>query len=111
MAGTRTGVHTLVEVEDGSRTQTIHMHLTPEDNEQEENQEGEPRRVQWAADVIDNEHLNKKSSKICCVYHKPRAFGESSTESGSSDMSDDYETRMRKIRQRRRSHPRCQKST
>ena len=63
MAGTRTGVHTLVEVEDGSRTQTIHMHLTPEDNEQEENQEGEPRRVQWAADVIDNEHLNKKSSK------------------------------------------------
>jgi protein phosphatase 1 regulatory subunit 11 len=28
-------------------------------------------------------------SKVCCIYHKPRAFGESSDEDSSSDDSDD----------------------
>ena len=41
----------------------------------------------WDADVIDNEGCGKKKSKICCIYHKPRAFDESSSES-SSDESD-----------------------
>mmetsp|Transcript_5330 Transcript_5330/g.8249 ORF Transcript_5330/g.8249 Transcript_5330/m.8249 type:complete len:92 (-) Transcript_5330:445-720(-) len=49
-----------------------------------------PRRkgVRWADDTVDNEHLGKKSSKICCVYHKPRSFGESSDESGGEDCGD-----------------------
>jgi len=28
--------------------------------------------VKWAADTVDNEHAGKKSSKKCCIYHKPR---------------------------------------
>ncbi len=40
--------------------------------------------VQWAPDTVDNENAGKKSSKKCCIYHKPRAFGESSSESESS---------------------------
>ena len=47
-------------------------------------------------------HIKAGDGAVCCVYHKPRAFGESSSESASSDMSDDYETRMRKIRMRRK---------
>jgi protein phosphatase 1 regulatory subunit 11 len=45
-------------------------------------------RVQWAETVVDNEGLGRKSSKVCCIYHAPRAVGDSSSES-SSDSSDD----------------------
>ncbi|CAE7079855.1 unnamed protein product [Rhizoctonia solani] len=51
---------------------------------------GGPRsrpRVMWDADVIDNEGCGKKKSKICCIYHKPKRFDESSSES-SGDESD-----------------------
>jgi protein phosphatase 1 regulatory subunit 11 len=27
--------------------------------------------VRWAEQTIDNEHLNKKKSKCCCIYTKP----------------------------------------
>ncbi|ODQ65841.1 hypothetical protein NADFUDRAFT_41830 [Nadsonia fulvescens var. elongata DSM 6958] len=42
------------------------------------------RGVRWEEDVIDNEFLNRKKSKICCIFHKQRAFGESSGEEDSS---------------------------
>ncbi|KAI1925316.1 Type 1 phosphatases regulator ypi1 [Ophidiomyces ophidiicola] len=55
----------------------------------------ERRGIRWADDVVNNEGQGKKSSKgmnflmkrtqICCIYHKPRAVGESSSESDSSD--------------------------
>ncbi|XP_030377894.1 type 1 phosphatases regulator YPI1 [Scaptodrosophila lebanonensis] len=38
------------------------------------------RRVVFHEGVIDNEHMNKKKSKCCCIYRKPLAFGESSSE-------------------------------
>lgn len=51
----------------------------------------EQRHIQWAEDVVDNEGMGKKSSKVCCIYHKPRDVGESSDES-SSDSSSDSES-------------------
>jgi len=49
----------------------------------------ENRHIAWAEDVIDNEGLGKKSSKVCCIYHAPHAPGDSSDdESSSSDDSD-----------------------
>ncbi|KAI5288691.1 Type 1 phosphatases regulator ypi1 [Ascosphaera aggregata] len=46
--------------------------------------------VRWAPDVVDNEGLGKKQSKVCCIYVKPRAVDESSSsESDSSSSSDD----------------------
>lgn len=45
------------------------------------------KKVEWSEGTIDNEHMNKKKSKSCCIYHKPREFGESS----SSEDSDDEE--------------------
>lgn len=48
----------------------------------------ERRHVRWSADTHDNEHENKRSSKSCCIYHRPRRFDESGTES-SVDPSDD----------------------
>ncbi|KAL6231669.1 hypothetical protein BDW75DRAFT_233433 [Aspergillus navahoensis] len=43
------------------------------------------RRIRWSEDVVDNEGMGKKSSKVCCIYHKTRPVGESSSESESSD--------------------------
>ncbi|CAB9518748.1 Protein phosphatase 1 regulatory subunit 11 [Seminavis robusta] len=43
--------------------------------------------VRWDSDVVDNEGLGRKSSKRCCIFHKQRAFGESSTD--SSDYESD----------------------
>lgn len=39
----------------------------------------ERRNIRWAEDTVDNELLNRKKSKICCIFHKKRAFGESSS--------------------------------
>ncbi|OJZ87919.1 hypothetical protein ASPFODRAFT_43532 [Aspergillus luchuensis CBS 106.47] len=49
--------------------------------------EGTSRRIRWSEDVIDNEGMGKKSSKVCCIYHKSRPVGDSSSESESSDSS------------------------
>jgi len=43
------------------------------------------RRVQWTEDTVDNEHMNKKKSKCCCIYKKPVVFGESESEDSDSD--------------------------
>ncbi|KAF8123493.1 phosphatase inhibitor-domain-containing protein [Boletus edulis] len=45
------------------------------------------QHVAWGADVVDNEGSGKKKSKICCIYHKPRPFDESSSESESESES------------------------
>lgn len=47
--------------------------------------------MRWDQDVIDNEGMGKKKSKVCCIYHRPRAYDESSSEdeSSSDDSSSD----------------------
>ena len=53
------------------------------------------QRVMWSEGTIDNEGMGKKKSKsastdvrsllttVCCIYHRPKAFDESSSESSS----------------------------
>lgn len=86
------------------------------------------RRVSWNADTIDNEHLNKKKSKCvycqlelphvfdcfllvrlllilgCCIYKKPRQFGESSSES-DDDECDNCFGHVEKKKKNRRPPP------
>lgn len=45
--------------------------------------------VTWDQAVVNNEGLGRKSSKRCCIFHKQRPFGESSTESSEDDNGDD----------------------
>ncbi|KAI5809417.1 protein phosphatase inhibitor [Pyronema omphalodes] len=47
------------------------------------------RRVTWGEDVVDNEHLGKKKSKVCCIYHRPRDPDDSSSSEESEDDDDD----------------------
>ncbi|GAA5917730.1 hypothetical protein JCM6882_009365 [Rhodosporidiobolus microsporus] len=50
------------------------------------------QRVQWTDETVDNEGLGRKKSKICCIYHKPKAFDESSDESSGSDSGADSDS-------------------
>ncbi|XP_076237855.1 E3 ubiquitin-protein ligase PPP1R11-like [Calliopsis andreniformis] len=43
------------------------------------------KKVQWTQGTVDNEHMNKKKSKCCCIYEKPRTFGESSSEDSDDE--------------------------
>ena len=46
------------------------------------------KKVTWHESVIDNEHMNKRKSKKCCIFHKyQECYG--SSEEDTSD-SDDY---------------------
>jgi protein phosphatase 1 regulatory subunit 11 len=51
--------------------------------------------VTWDQTVVDNEGMGRKSSKRCCIFHKQRDFGESSTD--SSDQDSDHENSKKKI--------------
>ncbi|XP_050041756.2 uncharacterized protein [Dermacentor andersoni] len=43
------------------------------------------RHVAWAADTVDNENMNKRKSKCCCIFEKRHEFGESSSDSEADD--------------------------
>ena len=44
------------------------------------------KRVTWHESVIDNEHMNKRKSNICCIFHKKQEVSDSSCgESSDSD--------------------------
>ncbi|KAL5369291.1 hypothetical protein CPHLJ_4g3940 [Cryptosporidium parvum] len=45
--------------------------------------------VTWDESAIDNEMMNKKKSKKCCIFHKKRNFGESSSSESDSDSESD----------------------
>ena len=47
--------------------------------------------VKWDKSAVDNEHMGKKSSKVCCIYHKPKAFGESDSEDECSHDKNAYD--------------------
>jgi len=40
-------------------------------------------QITWTEDTIDNEHMGKKSSKRCCIFHKVKKFAESDSDETS----------------------------
>ncbi|PVV04267.1 hypothetical protein BB560_001236 [Smittium megazygosporum] len=56
----------------------------------EKNSEQHQPSVRWAEDTVDNENMNKKKSKICCIYRKPWTWTDPPADSDpdSSDCSD-----------------------
>ncbi|KAJ6004076.1 hypothetical protein N7522_005721 [Penicillium canescens] len=64
------------------------------------------RRIRWSEDVVDNEGMGKKSSKVCCIYHKARPVGESSSESDSDSSSSDSDSDSNDDRAKRANHAR-----
>ncbi|KAL2071273.1 hypothetical protein VTL71DRAFT_12508 [Oculimacula yallundae] len=86
---TTTATATQTQTQTQTPTQAIlHLRGAPLDSERGSSR----RRIQWAEDVVDNEGLGRKKSKVCCIYHAPKEFGESSDESSSSSESDSDES-------------------
>lgn len=54
-------------------------------------EQGTSRHVRWRTDTVDNEFLGRKSSKICCIYHKPKGYDESSSESESDSSASSFD--------------------
>ncbi|CAM9265402.1 unnamed protein product [Discosporangium mesarthrocarpum] len=82
----------------GSTTQVVEEEGKQEENQAEGVSSSAPTltlrlrarpRVTWGADVVNNENMGKKSSKRCCIFHKRREFGESSSDESDSDMDDE----------------------
>ncbi|ORY94991.1 phosphatase inhibitor-domain-containing protein [Syncephalastrum racemosum] len=67
-----------------------------------------PRAIRWDDNVVDNEHMGKKKSKICCIYHKPRAVGESSSEEDSDSDSSSSSSSDSDSSSDERKHRHCQ---
>ncbi|GET86081.1 hypothetical protein, conserved [Leishmania tarentolae] len=72
-----------------TRTAVLHLRPAPTAEEVELAQRQQDMRVTWSSDVC--EPVNQRVSKCCCVFHKKKLFGESSSDSSSSstDSSDD----------------------
>mmetsp|Transcript_6605 Transcript_6605/g.10904 ORF Transcript_6605/g.10904 Transcript_6605/m.10904 type:complete len:131 (+) Transcript_6605:24-416(+) len=56
----------------------------------EENGGKQDKGIEWTKDTVDNEFLNKKSSKSCCIYHKPRRFDESDSDESDYEKPQTY---------------------
>ncbi|KAH7292836.1 hypothetical protein KP509_28G001000 [Ceratopteris richardii] len=46
------------------------------------------KKVTWKEGTIDNEFLNKRSSKKCCIFHKEKPFDEDGSD--DEDEHDDH---------------------
>jgi protein phosphatase 1 regulatory subunit 11 len=42
--------------------------------------------VSWTEDTVDNEHLGRRSSKRCCIFHKVKKFAESDSDESDEDV-------------------------
>ncbi|EFQ98938.1 hypothetical protein MGYG_01951 [Nannizzia gypsea CBS 118893] len=87
-SGTASNTQTTSQ-ERGGLPLTGTLRLRGEAEEQSNEPPVQERRIKWAEDVVDNEGQGRKRSKVCCIYHKPRPAGESSSESESSDSDFD----------------------
>ncbi|XP_017107445.2 uncharacterized protein I-3 [Drosophila bipectinata] len=62
------------------RLRLSHAHSPPRASTSTSTSTSPPERhVGFHEGVIDNEHMNKRKSKCCCIYRKPHPFGESSS--------------------------------
>lgn len=48
------------------------------------------KKVAFSQETVDNENLNRKKSKCCCIFEKQRLFGESSSEDEADDDCPDH---------------------
>lgn len=50
------------------------------------------KKVSWKEGTVDNEFMNKKSSKKCCIFHKEKPFDEDDSDSeGECDHIHDHD--------------------
>ena len=68
-------------------------------------------RVKWGEDVVDNEGMGKRKSNKCCIFHKRKKFGDSSSESEYSSGAESGSDSPRRRGSDRAQHRRQKKCT
>lgn len=48
----------------------------------------ELKKVKFSEDTVDNEHMGKRKSKICCIYHRPRLNPDDTSEDSCSSCDE-----------------------
>ncbi|KAL8030997.1 hypothetical protein ABFS82_14G319200 [Erythranthe guttata] len=51
------------------------------------------KSVSWKEGTVDNEFMNKKSSKKCCIFHKEKPFDDDDDDDDDSDHDHDHDGR------------------
>lgn len=86
------GSSTQTQTQQDDEVPTLHLKVVHDKNKKKNK-----KKVEWSDDVIDNEFLNKKKSKICCIFHpqnpeeyelQPSSDSDSSSESDSESDED-----------------------
>ncbi|CCK69998.1 type 1 protein phosphatase-activating protein YPI1 KNAG_0D02490 [Huiozyma naganishii CBS 8797] len=108
------------ETVQGSQTETVVrpvLKLRADQKAKQEQKSGSTaarHNVKWEQDVVDNEHLDRKKTKICCIYHpqdedecvghnhEEHEHEEGSSSSDSSSESDNDEGLNKNQRRQRR---------
>ncbi|CAK7354606.1 unnamed protein product [Dovyalis caffra] len=49
------------------------------------------KKVSWKEGTVDNEFMQKKSSKICCIFHKEKPFDEDDSDDDCSHDHSDHD--------------------
>lgn len=85
----------------------------PEDTPEVAKKEYKPK-VKWHENVIDNENMNKKKTKICCIFHPQQNFENEQEEyqcchHSSSSESDNDESLNFEVRRQMRIERRVRK--
>lgn len=77
---------TLVLRPQATDSQVIHLKLKKPKNSH--------KQVSWDEHAIDNEHLNKKKSKCCCIYTKPKKLRDHGEDESSESDHDECDSCM-----------------
>ena len=48
---------------------TISLTITLGSSQKQTPKKAPKKNVSWTEDTVDNESLNRRSSKVCCIYH------------------------------------------
>lgn len=84
MSTTRTATPTI--------TQTLTLENAPSSNQPQQEtlvlRLNRKKKVSWKEGTIDNEFMNKKSSKKCCIFHKEKPFDEDHSDDDDDDVGD-----------------------
>ena len=73
LASMPTGSSTITsEAQPSTSTSTVKLDLQKRKNS---------KKVVFSDDTVDNENLNRKKSKCCCIWQKPKTMEQSDTES------------------------------
>lgn len=109
-------------IEQGRESTPVLTLRATKDKPKPQQEKDKGNNVRWKQDVVDNEHMNKKKTKICCIFHPQEEDDEgaehdhehypsdsSDSDSSSSSDSDNDEGLNKSERRQRRIERRKEK--